>query len=585
MRIILFLDSVNPSLVQVLVLIYGYIAYISCHPIDEKFNFKRELTADNSIACDPDLQPFLVPEYWRIGRIITEGYPTEAYYPINLTCSWIIQAPEGKWIDVFLHDFGLDKDDRAVVQFFVQQEEERQLIQEFRGHFKVSQHFIAPTNRLEIIFRGVDEPRAKGFEIYYEHKAPPLSDCDHILAKSLKSNDKKDDNNNNNNDQDDDDVDGDGGVDGDKDDVKNSIVQYDLNAPIAHRQCDDGDNQTIVDPNHRAFLCRNQEQCFLESERCNGVDNCWDGTDEENCDHEGVDLSDQVIDLPGWFRDKIAGHTCGNPSIKPVTYNLRILGGEKVIPGSWPWMASIRLKKAQPVGHVCGATVINRYWLLTAAHCFPPISNLSKYEIHLGRFNSIVSITGHEVVRYIDRLIPHPEFNYTLDYDIALIRMNAPIPSDDEFIQPLCLPSSDTQYNSLTTSFITGWGNINSHNEELFLRQASLLIFTNQHCQNIYSKRRISDKILCAGRYEGGIDSCKGDSGGPMVVMNPVDRRWSLAGIVSSGAKNCGQRGKPGLYTNVGYFRDWIDQTMLREEGKPLFQLMNSWILSGSISP
>lgn len=553
----------------------NYLNYAFIHYLE--FNFKRELTADNSIACDPDLQPFLVPEYWTIGRIITEGYPTEAYYPINLTCSWIIQAPEGKWIDVFLRDFGLDDNDRAVVQFFVHQDEKRQLIQEFRGQFKVSQHFIATTNRLEIIFRGVDEPRAKGFEIYYEHKIPPLSDCDHILTKS--SNNKNNDNNN----PDDDHNDG-IGID-DNNNAKNSIVQYDLNAPITHRQGDDGNDETKVDPNRRAFLCRNQEQCFLESERCDGVDNCWDGTDEENCDHKALDLSDQLIDYPRWFKDRIGGHTCGSPPIKPVTYNLRILGGEKVIPGSWPWMASIRLKKAQPVGHLCGATVINRYWLLTAAHCFPPVSNLSKYEIHLGRFNSIVSITGHEVVRYIDRFIRHPEFNYTLEYDIALIRMNAPIPSDDEFIQPLCIPSSDTHYTALTTSFITGWGHINPHNEELFLRQASLLIFTNQHCQNIYNKRKISDKILCAGRYEGGIDSCKGDSGGPMVVLNPMDKKWSLAGIVSSGAKNCGQRGKPGLYTNVAYYRDWIDQTMLREERKPLSEILGSLILSGGLSP
>lgn len=52
---------------------------------------------------------------------------------------------------------------------------------------------------------------------------------------------------------------------------------------------------------------------------------------------------------------------------------LRIVGGEEASPNSWPWQVSIQAKK--PVGfyrrsHICGGTLINKEWVLSAAHCF-----------------------------------------------------------------------------------------------------------------------------------------------------------------------------------------------------------------------
>ena len=49
------------------------------------------------------------------------------------------------------------------------------------------------------------------------------------------------------------------------------------------------------------------------------------------------------------------------------------MGGEEASPNSWPWQVSIQAKK--PVGfyrrsHICGGTLINKEWVLSAAHCF-----------------------------------------------------------------------------------------------------------------------------------------------------------------------------------------------------------------------
>jgi len=62
----------------------------------------------------------------------------------------------------------------------------------------------------------------------------------------------------------------------------------------------------------------------------------------------------------------------------------------------------------------------------------------------------------------------------------------------------------------------------------------------------------VDDSMLCAAQPDGGMDSCQGDSGGPLVVGG------KLAGIVSWGY-GCALTGYPGVYANVSYLRQWID--------------------------
>ena len=71
--------------------------------------------------------------------------------------------------------------------------------------------------------------------------------------------------------------------------------------------------------------------------------------------------------------------------------------------------------------------------------------------------------------------------------------------------------------------------------------------------------RLIKPDMVCAGYEQGGRDSCSGDSGGPLVWQPGCGQPWQLAGVTSWGIL-CARQRKPGVYTRVHLYVDWIRQ-------------------------
>ncbi|XP_074477020.1 transmembrane protease serine 9-like [Sebastes fasciatus] len=243
--------------------------------------------------------------------------------------------------------------------------------------------------------------------------------------------------------------------------------------------------------------------------------------------------------------------------------NTRIVGGEDAPPGSWPWQVSL-----QKFGsHVCGGSLINREWVMSAAHCFSSTST-SGWQVSLGRQN-LQGKNPNERSRTVAKIILHPKYDSsTSDNDIALLRLSKPVKFTD-YIRPVCLAASDSVFNNGTDSWVTGWGAVEEGVSLPFpetLQEVEVPVLGNRHCNCLNGVGTVTDNMICAGVLAGGKDSCQGDSGGPMV--NQQGSVWVQSGIVSFGF-GCARPNLPGVYSRVSSYQSWINS--LISSDKPGF--------------
>lgn len=95
------------------------------------------------------------------------------------------------------------------------------------------------------------------------------------------------------------------------------------------------------------------------------------------------------------------------------------------------------------------------------------------------------------------------------------------------------------------------------------LQYVKLPVVSQDECQSSYASRsvryNITDNMFCAGFFEGGQDTCLGDSGGAFVMEERTSRRWAVFGLVSwGGPGHCGSQGLYGVYTRVAPYVEWI---------------------------
>jgi len=326
-----------------------------------------------------------------------------------------------------------------------------------------------------------------------------------------------------------------------------------------------------------------------------------------------------------------------------------IVGGEDTLPGELPYMALFayspkalkqieeekgfrELSKRYSTGYqfTCGGSIINRYYLLTAAHCFdsklhsnhpigqdPDVAFLGEHIISakkdgVWRLNDPDEGYPSKVQRIeIENVTIHENWNRdaTNGYDIALVRLKTPITLNSDtptrpWVRPVCLPfktncrdvegckprrkgkrkcpctegpeAFETTEENEKDVRVAGWGKTAYYGnitQILEQREKHRQGFSIEKLQKLdipvtnpatclqfkVSNATAYTRVICAGGEEGK-DSCKGDSGGPLLYGAGTSKGepWVQIGIVSFGSSKCAVENKPGVYTYVPAFLDWI---------------------------
>ncbi|RWS00489.1 hypothetical protein B4U79_04215, partial [Dinothrombium tinctorium] len=150
--------------------------------------------------------------------------------------------------------------------------------------------------------------------------------------------------------------------------------------------------------------------------------------------------------------------------------------------------------------------------------------------------------------------------NYSDNFenDIALLHttMDIPLYPAVNNINSICLPAQDVLFNGRVT--VTGWGHVaDEGNTSEHLMTVDLNILNDKLCKDQFKSLYKKQIMICAGLRRGGKNSCRGDSGGPLIKVR--FGKAYLIGIVSYGGHGmCARENSGAVYTKVSHYTNWI---------------------------
>lgn len=222
---------------------------------------------------------------------------------------------------------------------------------------------------------------------------------------------------------------------------------------------------------------------------------------------------------------------------------LAITGGDETTIDQFPHTIHIRHFNRS----ICGGALINSNHVLTAAHCTDDLS--AKYMTVRAGSNS--KVEGGSIIQ-VEQIIQHPQYNGLIkDYDISILKLAQPV-TFGRNIKAISLQSQGVDVSSGSKALISGWGKTQPKDKTSpsTLQKVEVEVIGLQECKDHYKQNPVTERMFCA--TADGKDSCKGDSGGPLIANN------KLIGLVSWG-RGCGKAKYPGVYTKISALRSWID--------------------------
>ncbi|KAI9291716.1 putative trypsin-like serine protease precursor [Neoconidiobolus thromboides FSU 785] len=237
-----------------------------------------------------------------------------------------------------------------------------------------------------------------------------------------------------------------------------------------------------------------------------------------------------------------------NSQIQP-----KIIGGYAVYPpNKYPFTASLQFFGQ----HYCGGVLYRQDLVITAAHC----SDVDPRQVEVvSRLYNLTLPDSQQGAKRskVKSINKHPQYNPDTYYnDIAVWKLSTYSSRNLN----IYLDTYGISYYDNTPLKVVGWGALQEKGAASpVLMEANVPVFNSNTCVNNYKKINytiVPQYTLCAGYAVGGVDSCTGDSGGPLFYPSKYGNY--LVGIVSVGS-GCAKKDLPGIYTRIYNYNNFIN--------------------------
>jgi len=247
----------------------------------------------------------------------------------------------------------------------------------------------------------------------------------------------------------------------------------------------------------------------------------------------------------------------------------------------FPWQVAILTGGANfTAAQSCGGSLVGTKYVVTAAHCtvyFNSTIAVPPAMVHVGvGFTSLAYFSqalaeGSAMLVKVSNVANHPGYAMNFANDISVLTLAEEINlSTHPNIKPICLPAAGEEFAN-APAVTSGWGRMDGlpanpldPNQVTVadLRDVPLTVYPPGQCAGM-NQFITSEGQLCAGTLLGGKNTCAGDSGGPLIAKSDTNNgAATLVGAVSFGTAVCAAMNRPTVYTNVSYYRGWLDSQM-----------------------
>jgi len=237
--------------------------------------------------------------------------------------------------------------------------------------------------------------------------------------------------------------------------------------------------------------------------------------------------------------------SCVSQGVETLSIEEAIIGGETATPAEFPTVVAL---ENGPGNWFCTGTLIDKDWVLTAAHCIDG-ETAAGMKIRFDDAN-INDTTGGKVVA-VAELHGHPSYDgIAWNNDIALVKLAESV-TDREVTpihrEPVAAATSVTE---------VGYGDADNNGGGAGLLRK--LITPTVDCTMANDPEISGANLVCFNGADG-TASCYGDSGGPAFIT--LAGKLRVAGITSGGTDDICTAGWD-LYTSVAGELAFIDAVM-----------------------